>query len=119
MAVISAGIHGNDYNPRWRAIRKYLGKSTRRSTRPGVGALRLRTTMDSHDLLYGIDNGWKSDWKEEHLGPKPPAKSSYKNQGIYSTHSSRDLCFVIDASGNLLRKFSQKEADGTHTIAYK
>jgi hypothetical protein len=123
LAVASAGTHGGDFNPRWRALRKYLGGSSNRSKRLGLTALRLRTDMDEHDLLYGVPGtkmgdkaSWEGDWMTEQ---KKPPKPSYKQHGIYSTHSSRDLCFVIDADGNLFRKFSKEKEDGTYTVSYK
>jgi beta-lactamase superfamily II metal-dependent hydrolase len=110
LAAISAGTHGNDYNPRWRVISKYLGLKTSKAAR----GVRLSAAMDDHHLDYGNDDGWVRNPDDDFW------TKSHKKKGLYSTRSNGDLCFLVEPDGTLAREFDRKktDADSVEKVRY-
>lgn len=105
LAAISTGSHGNDNNPRWRILKKYLGL---RGSGKTAKARRLATAMDEHYVQHADETGWITGEKDEWA-------KNYKTRGLYSTHSSGDLCFLVNTNGDLVREFSAKKRDSEET----
>jgi beta-lactamase superfamily II metal-dependent hydrolase len=102
IAVVSAGGHESDFNPRWRVLKKYLGlKGNDRQRNPEA---RLVDDMDEHPLQFANDNRQWAAGTQDYF-----TTGKHQKRGLYSTFSSGDLLFFITRDGNLVRAFEKKK----------